>query len=616
MKFFQKKSIKKYLPIIFFIVWFILFLCLSFFRDAQSDENIYLGESAVITDLLAQGQWIGNYGVGLHGFLTKLIIGIIFLFTGPSVFIATLFNISLGILSGVVFYHILKTHFSFDVFLSLLGTTILFCSFQFLTYIPTFYRDIGCLLFVLLTLNSVLSGKNKWITGLFLMLILDSKEHVFYTLAPAFLIWIVIECWQKNKKMGFQVVIKEFILSGFQIFLPSLIYLILMFATSVIPLNIYNANILGLIDEGLRPLVINFNPNYATINRDLATNPDLAKVIPIIKYTGDSSSIWGIVVSVLNVIFSYIGKISYPRTFSFLSIPFLILIPSLATAGKYFKNWIKKMEYEKLFLPIAIFVYLIIYIVHASISRYLLPISPLIYVFFLLFLKDISRKQFKFNAIFGATVLFVSLGLFFEYSYILVKVVFSIIFLSFLWFLYKSKARKKHIMKYFIILLISGFTISAALLASYKNGQIGASLIYGYNRECEKILSLVEEDEVIWINDIGWDRLPFVLRSENVQDPEWRWALQEWMPKKDMLIVEDEFSTYSFRWRSESMYKSLVKEWGISKVVYIELLKEFKNDQLSMQGRKEQISEFNWLELEDTIRMKNKIVYLYNVIEE
>ena len=57
-KFFDKTQIIKYLPVIFFVFWFLLFLLLSIFRDSRLDENIYFGEATVISDLLKNGEYI------------------------------------------------------------------------------------------------------------------------------------------------------------------------------------------------------------------------------------------------------------------------------------------------------------------------------------------------------------------------------------------------------------------------------------------------------------------------------------------------------------------------------------------------------------------------------
>lgn len=612
-KIFETKKYEKYLPIIFFVIWFILFLVLSYFRDAKSDENIYLGDSAVIADLLNGGKWIGNYGVGLHGFITKLLVGIIFIFTGPSVFIATLFNIFLGISSGVLFYHILKKHFSLSLFYSLIGTTLFFSSFQLVTYLPTFYRETSVLLAILLVIDCILSKRNDWITGLFLVFVLDGKEHVFYTLAPALILWMLVVSWGELKTKKLVEVIKEFVSRGFKIFLPSLLFIILMLTTSIIPLNIYNPNILGLTDEGTKQFSINFDPQFATINRDSVTNPEIARYIKMIPTKESYSQVVKTGIEIVNIILSYIGKIGYPRTFSFLSIPFLILIPAVITAIQYIKKWFKEMDKEKLFLPIAMFVYLIIYIAHASISRYILPISPIIYIFFLLALDDISKRKKMHYASLILIALFVSWGLFFEYSYVLIKIIFSfIIFLS-LFVLGRIQVKRREVLKYLLVFCLSAFIFLSSLLASYKNGQIGASILYGYDRECEKILKPVKE-ETIWINDIGWDRLPYVLRNENVQNPEWRWGLKDWLPKNNLLFVNKDFRTYSFSWKSEESFKERVYGYKISKVLYVQLAQVYEGDDLLMQNKAEQISKFNWLELEKTTEMKNKTVYIYNVV--
>ncbi|MFH1547413.1 MAG: hypothetical protein ABIC57_02915 [bacterium] len=606
----SKKFKEKHLVIGFFVFWFVLFLILSIFRNAQRDENIYMGESAVIADLLNNGKWIGNYGVGLHGFITKLIVGIIFIFTGPSVFVATSFNVILGLFSGVVFYNILRKHFNFSLSYSFLGTTLLFCSYQFLTYIPTFYRDIGVLFFLLLTFDSVLSKKSKWIVGVLLVLVLDAKEHVFFTIAPAFIIWTIIENWAKVKRLSNRI--WGVILDIMKLFLPACTFLLLMFSTSIIPLNTYNANILGIIDEGLNPLMINFDPQYATVNRDQATNPEDAKVVPKVHVSSSTSGITTILERIINIGLSYIGKISYPRTFSYLSIPFVILIPSLLTCFRYFRSWQKKKEYEKLLIPLTICVYLAFYIFHASISRYILPISPLVLIFFLFFVKDVWKGNSKFLLIFFLTVVFSSLGIMFEYSFVFMKICVTVLILALLFLSYILQ-KKSEILKILIILIISIFTAGASLLASYKVGQIGSYLLYGYNRECREVVDLVSEGENVWVNDIGWDRLPYVLRSENVQDPEWRWGLQEWVPKKDLLVRNDEFSTYSFRWRKEYELKDIVEERGISQIVYTQLEKTFAYDELYMQDRLSQLSGFSWLELLDTVGLKNKTVYIFEV---
>lgn len=608
----KKISDYKYTPVIFFILWFLLFIAISFFRDSRLDENIYIGDSVEIANILQRGEWIGNYGVGMHGFLNKFIVGAIFVLTGPSVFIATLTNILFALGSGIVFFKILFKHLKFSKTFSLLGVTLLFSSYQFLTYTPTFYRDIPALFFVLLVIYSILEKKSKWLTGLFLLLLLDSKEHVFYTIGPAFVLWIAIESYLINKR-DYLKGIKDFVLNGFKLFLPSLLFLILMFTTSIIPLNIYNANILGLIDGGLESMSSNFDLEAATYNRDAAVNVDIARVMPTFPIPIGASTFTTALLSFVNVILSYCGKILYPRTFSFLSIPFIVLIPSLWFAYRYFIENLRKRESTKLILPILLFVYLSVYILHASISRYILPISPVIFLFFLMFLRDLVPKHIYTKKVLILTFIFIVAGLYFEYSYVSIKIVINILLFSILVLISFGKKIKKENLKILLILIISSFSIGTALLASYSYGQIKGYRMYGYNRECEEIVSLVNKEERIWINDIYWDRLPFVLRRENLGQPEWRWSLKGGVPKKKLLLRNTDFNTYNFYWGEISEFKEEVYKNKIQKVVYVKLEEEFPKEELLLQNRLKILLEADWLILINTIMMENKQIYILDV---
>ncbi len=607
---FGKTQIVKYIPIVFFVFWFLLFLLLSIFRDSRLDENIYFGETTVISDLLQNGKWIGNYGVGLHGFFTKLIVGIVFIFTKPSIFIATLFNILLGIGSGVIFYKILKDDFKFSLIYSLLGVSLLFCNFQIFTYIPTYYRDIGAFFFVLLIIESVLSNRNKWLVGVFLLLLLDAKEHVFFTLLPAILLWVLLKAYLSHKN-EWKVILKEITLDCLKYLLPSILFLLLMFTTSVIPLNIYDAKILGLIRGGLGRMLSDFEMDAATYNRDLLTNPDTARVVPTINYNGEFDGIIQILLDFVNAVLSYLGKIFYPRTFSFLSVPFIVLIPSISMMFKLSKEWLKRKELDRLLLSSIFIIYLVIYIFHASIGRYLIPILPIIIIFFIFFLKDFKKNGFYLKTLL-VTLIFAAIGLVFEYSYIWLKVCFVLLIILFLFLMFWRKNLNRLRFKIILICLLSIFTAGTSVLASYKNGQIGAYLKYGYSRECEKILSFVESDEKIWINDIGWDRLPFILREDKIQNPEWRWKLKEWVPKKKLLKKDTKFTTYNFYWKDVDEFRERLIEEDIEKVIFIKLNNNV-NEGFLLQDRLDILLNSKWLELEKSVTMKNKVVYYFNL---
>ncbi|HOF79300.1 MAG TPA: hypothetical protein PLA45_03055 [Candidatus Dojkabacteria bacterium] len=590
-------KIKKHIPHIFFFAWFLVFLVLGLLRDSLVDENIYIGEAVTISTLLKDGMWIGDYGVGLHGFLSKLLVGIIYIFTGPSVFVATLVNILFGLFSGVIFFKILRKNFNLRLIYSLLGVTLLFCSYQFLMYVPTFYRDIGALFFVLLILESILSKRSEWLSGIYLLLLLDAKEHVFFSLLPALGIWILIKEWGS---------VKNIFLSGIKLLLPSVVFLVLMFTTSLVPLNIYNANILGLIEGGLSEMSEGFESKTATYNQDLQFNKGVAKTIPLL--VGDTD-----LVKIVNLGLSYIGKIFYPRTFSFLSIPFLMLVPAVILSWNYLKKWLKEKRKALVFLSIFLLTYLVIYIVRASLGRYLLPVAPVIIIFILYFLKDIQREK-KYLWILILTTVFSAVGIYFEYSYLWVKILATTFLLVPMWVMYFSKRFNKDIFKYILIIAISLFTAGTSLLGSYTHGQIGAYLMYGYNRECEKIVALVDEDERVWINDIGWDRLPFILRGEDVQSAEWKWSLREWVPKKRMLRQSGSLKTFNFSSRNLDEFENKLLSNDVEKVVFVDLKKKYSNEKFR-EADIQDILEIEILKLEQKIEMKNKDVYIFEVVK-
>jgi hypothetical protein len=80
-----------------------------------------------------------------------------------------------------------------------------------------------------------------------------------------------------------------------------------------------------------------------------------------------------------------------------------------------------------------------------------------------------------------------------------------------------------------------------------------------------------------------------------------------------MLIVPEDYSTYSFRWRNEILFKETVEERKIDTIMYIDVTKDFKYDTLYMQERLSQVNSFGWLKLRETKKLKNKIVYIFDV---
>jgi len=128
--------------------------------------------------LIKEGLWIGNYGVGVHGFLFKLPVALIYLLTGPSIFVATAFHVILACVSAYIFYKILKDNLKLKKW-SLIGLLLFITNFQFMSYSITFHRETPILFALLLFTKLYLDKKSLLVQSLAILLILDAKEYVF-----------------------------------------------------------------------------------------------------------------------------------------------------------------------------------------------------------------------------------------------------------------------------------------------------------------------------------------------------------------------------------------------------------------------------------------------------
>lgn len=228
------------LPLIVFLIGGII----CFVRFANSDETAYLKETMVMSEYLRHGLWFGNAEVGSHGFLFKLPVALIYLITGPSIFVATLFNILIaGIVSLLMYrlsYKILGSRkFSF------VATLMLIFSYPFFFNIATYLRDVPALLVLLLLILSILNKKSPWFLGLLLLLLLDAKEYIFFIVTPPLALWILLDLLRKYNLLNYKLY-TNIIYRAFAIFLPPLFYITLMFTTTLVPVNEFVAQILQL----------------------------------------------------------------------------------------------------------------------------------------------------------------------------------------------------------------------------------------------------------------------------------------------------------------------------------------------------------------------------------
>jgi len=595
---------------IFFVLYFLLVLALSYFRDMINDEALYYRETWLMSEVLKNGEWVGNYAVGLHGFLFKLPPALLFLLTGPSIDIVTIYNILLGMLAGFLLFKLLKATFK-NAWFATFATVFMMTSFHFLLSMPTFLREMPSLLMIVIFLYGAVKKWNKWWMSLVFLLLLDSKEYVFLIFAVFYVIWLFIS----SKETKFLEKIWDVFKTSVVVFFPSLVWIILMFTTGIIPVNMYLASTLGLVKGDFAYSLAHFGPEFAGQNsveggKEIGRCSQEDITIPFFKTLTD----------LVNFVLAYIGKIFYPRSFSFISVPKVAIFPvvysSVLLVWKYIKS--KKSEFNVfVFSALLTLVWLLIYVIRTSHGRYLLPILPfigilLVYVFFF---NNFTNKQ-KIGLLIG-TGTFVLLGFVFEASYVVPKVVIEIfLFLLLAFALLKPKFK---LFKGIFISLLAIFSLGVALLFSYTQGQINGYLNWGKNNESEKIAELLPKSETFWVSDNGSQDLLAVFRQDSYFPVEWHWTLKDILPKKALLKTLGVQRNFSFLITSDyttsllklDEFKENISVFNVEKVITV--YSTLPGESFDGQIYYTEFRKLNWLKLEQQVQLKNKIVYIFDV---
>jgi len=477
-------------------------------------------------------------------------------------------------------------------------------SFHFVLAMPTFLRDIPSLLMVVIFLYGVVKKWNKYWMSLVFLLLLDSKEYVFLIFAIFFVIWLFVS----SKEIGFWKRIWQVVKTGVIVFLPSLVWIVLMFTTGIIPVNMYLASILGLVQGDLSYTLKHFSTDFNSENL-----VDGGSSVLLLK--GD-----GKLIEIYNFVMAYLGKILYPRSFSFISVPKVVIFPvvysSVMLVWKYIKS--KKNEFDIfVFSALLILVWLLFYILRTSHGRYLLPILPfigilLVYVFFF---SNFTKRQ-KIGLISG-TGIFVLLGFFFESSYVFPKIIIEIfLFIILILALFKPKLK---LLKGIFISILSLFSLGIALLFSYTQGQINGYMNWGENREVDKVAKALPKKRLFWGNSFDNRNLLSVVNDEEKLEAEWKWELKDYIPKNKLLkTMGDVYSNYYLVYQDPVTLKydfgtlrKYVNEKEIEKVVI--LYSTVKEREFENQFFYEEFVAFDWLALEQEVQLKNKIVYIFDV---
>lgn len=584
-QFLEKKGIW-----IFLILVFVFGISLLFFKNATLDDDLYLRETMIMTEVLRSGEWIGNYAVGIHGFLFKLPVALLFLFTGSSLILASFFNILLGVFSLYVFYVILKKLFSSNLW-ALAGVILLLTNFQFILAYPTYMRETPVLLSLLLVMYCIVYKKSHWLLGLSLLLVLDAKEYVMIMIAPGILLYILFSQWGNWKNI---------LIENIKVFLPSAVLIILMVFTTLVPINTFLLSTMGLTESGVEYHLRHFEPEVATAN----LSSEQQRQIPTVETEIEEVEKPNVFVNIFNTILLYVGKLLYPYSFSFLSIPKIIFFPALFTSFLLFSKFKKQKRYDLMAFTFMLFFYFLIFVIKSSFTRYIFPIAPIVFVFFLYFLRDVVNQRKAFLTILFATFVLTTAGMFFEEEYVWQKVILNLTIFG-LYFAYLFLEKKRYLLKSFLIITVSIFSFSVIMYFFYARGQIYQYINWGRDYEVVEVMEYFDEDENILLTDPGWDLLPLVYRKDTDFEPEFRWELKEWIPRKEHLQNLGNANAYQFVYRNEKRLRRQVEGYDISRIGYVVL-----------EGEEVEVFwDVQWLELEKEVSLKNKTLFVIKVLE-
>lgn len=604
--------LKKFnIDILFYIIlisFFVLSVFLSTYRDVIRDEAIYLHETFLMSELIKNGIWFGDYGVGLHGFLFKLPPALVFLFTGPSIAVVTFYNIVLACIAAFLFYKFFKEAFGWR-YKAILALGILMANFHFILTTPTYLREMPSLIVIALLLYGIFKNWKPWVLGIIFLLLLDAKEYLFFMFGLGYFIWVVYKYFPTKD-------IKSIIVDSLQLYSLSLVYIVLMFTTSIIPINMFLVTTIGLLDTGASYLTAHFATDYATAN----LLEEEARTIYQFTVTEDMPIYTQVILNFFNLILSYIGKILYPRTFSFLSVPKVIVLPAIYMAYKTFKNASKDLLKV---LPILLFTYLAIYLLRASHGRYLLPIVPLIAIYFVQFIHYPFENKKEILKLLIATFLFMSFGFYFEASYVVYKMIIeTFLFVCIAISVLKPFPYSKYFYSFFqkiTILFCIVAMLGAGILFYFTQGQGGNNILYGENREIDKIIEIIPENKNVWVNNRKSYYLMQTKMGLTYHDAQRGWTLAGFVPKKDLLKVKEEQSLFNDFYREVDLFIEYLQENNIEYLVFIQPTVEeelFEYEYIDEEENLRTLDFFkkeNWLIQESKECLQNKKVYLFEV---
>ena len=619
-------------PTILALITLVGGLFLATMRDARRDENLYLMESAIMADCIRSGEWFGNEAVGVHGFLFKVPAALLFLLIGKSVYAATAVNVLISAITVLVACRFFRRILKNDGWVLVAGLLLL-VNFQVVKLTPSYTRDIPSMLCLLLIADAMLRRRHHWWIGILLVLLLDTKEYVFFLIMPSYGLWIVIDECDRRAGRPIVSLFRGILTRGIAAGLPAMVYLVLMFCTSVVPLNMFAASALGLGAGGFD------NHAFHRFNVGAATKNNWKRGGEIVKLEEEKRRIeerkrkhqqttrdphdWSAQSKVTHsekdgpavILVRYLGKLMYPNLFSLDGIPKAMALPALMMSISLFR---RRRDDDDGWAPICVMTWgfvLFLFLV-ASLPRYMVPIFPFLILLYVQFLREgLTRGWWTSCVVIAATAYGVA-GIFHHSGGHVHRFVFNVL----LGLATAAAAiaatrcwRSSWLATAGVVALICGTCLTAVSRYSmgHRKAQVWNHMTFGYNIELKTILQEFGPHDRFWLHDVEWRELLHFYTGQRPATPEWNGPLKDWVPKKHLLHRYDDQRAYNFWWTDDGKdFRNQLAAHRIDRVgLVVSHVKKRKF--YPYQEYLWWFKQVPWLEFEKEVPLKNKSLYLF-----
>ena len=316
----------------------------------------------------------------------------------------------------------------------------------------------------------------------------------------------------------------------------------------------------------------------------------------------------------------YFKKLFFPRTFSFIAMPKIIVIPALFMSIVMLRRFWKQGKGELLALPILLWSYMGIYIIRESHGRYLMPVLPLLALFFAFFMIDGLKKRWFPVIVLTICALMIGFGFMFEIKFVGVKICFNVILLSFAVMAligYRKKWRNAKLFALAVPIFTGIFAVSTAMASSLtmSDGQMRSFFRFGYNMEIEKVVAEFETEERFWLNGFGSGYVMWFYMDERLTVGERTWRLAKWVPKKNLLRRYDggQHRRIGARIRSMERFRKKIMTNNVTKVGLV--ISTHSKQKFSYHDKLDDFNKAEWLEFDRMVEFKNKELHIFKVVK-